>query len=58
MNTITIDLNLLSSQSDSISNSGLDEEAKEGILNMFSAIMDIAEEHGIREEAKFVLVED
>jgi soluble cytochrome b562 len=54
-NTILLDLNLLSEQQDKVNNSDIDKDTKEGLNEMFSTILDMAEDYKQEGEIRFVM---
>lgn len=55
-NEIVIDLDELSKQQDAIINSNIDESNKEGLLNLISTILDLAEDYSQKEKVAMVMV--
>lgn len=57
MNELIVDLELLQQQQDAINQVMKEGDALEGLNNFFDTIKDIAEEHDIDKEIKFVFIE-
>ena len=55
---IVIDLNELSRQQEALMNSNIDEDSKEGLLNLTSAILDLAKDNSKKEKIGMVLAEE